>query len=298
VRSRSPWSRSGRYALLDAYCGAGSASAGYEAAGFQVVGVDIAPQPNYCANTGDNRVWADRVQFIQAEAISFIRNHGHEFDAIHASPPCQASSSMTKGNRARGWTDQHVDLIAETRDALMGTGRPWVLENVPGASMRRDLWLCAEMFPGPVGTGCVSTTTGPDGYRRYTAARLLRHRWFELHGFTSAQPSHLPHRGRVAGWRHGQRHDGPYLAVYGDGGGKGSLDEWRDAMDMPWAQTRHEISEAIPRTYTDRIGGDLHRAVAAEYRGCTVAELLHRWGPTLHPDPAAGQLALMGEVAA
>jgi DNA (cytosine-5)-methyltransferase 1 len=68
------------------------------------------------------------------------------------------------------------------------------------------------------------------------------------------QPEHIKHRGRVAGWRHGEKFDGPYFAVYGNGGGKGTLDEWRTAMDMPWAQTKLEIAEAIPPAYTEYLG--------------------------------------------
>jgi hypothetical protein len=66
----------------------------------------------------------------------------------------------------------------------------------------------------------------------------------------------------VAGWRHGQKFDGPYFAVYGNGGGKGSLEEWRTAMGMPWCQTKLEIAEAIPPRYTEYVGQQLLRATA------------------------------------
>lgn len=100
---------------------------GYSRAGFEVVGVDIAPQPRY------------PFAFKQAEAIEYVKAHGHEYDAIHASPPCQASSALTKGtNRGR----IYEDLIPQTRAALEATGRPYVIENVQGSGLRRDATLC------------------------------------------------------------------------------------------------------------------------------------------------------------
>lgn len=194
-------------------------------AGFDVVGVDINPQSNYCGDV-----------FFQGDALEFVAEHWRDFDAIHASPPCQASSALTKGNRKRdGWVDSHVDLIPETRRLLRSTGLPTVIENVQGAAVRRDLTLCGEMF----GLG------------------VIRHRYFELDRFTTIVPRHLPHRGRVAGWRHGEWFDGPYFAVYGDGGGKGTVAQWQAAMGMDWADARKEIAEAIPPAYSRFIGHQL-----------------------------------------
>ena len=89
--------------LLDLFCGAGGASAGYHRAGFDVVGVDINPQPNY------------PFEFHQADALDYLAGHGMGFDAIHASPPCQASTALTKGtNRGR----EYPQLIPATRALL------------------------------------------------------------------------------------------------------------------------------------------------------------------------------------
>lgn len=199
-------------------------------AGFDVVGVDINPQPNYCGDV-----------FFQGDALEFVAEHWRSFDAIHASPPCQASSALTKGNRRRdGWTDTHIDLIPETRRLLRATGLPTVIENVQGAAVRRDLTLCGEMF----GLG------------------VIRHRYFELDRWTADVPAHRPHRGRVAGWRHGEWFDGPYFAVYGDGGGKGSVAQWQTAMGMGWTDVRKEIAEAIPPAYSRFIGEQLYPLVA------------------------------------
>jgi hypothetical protein len=205
--------------LLDLFCGAGGCSVGYHHAGFDVIGVDNAPQPDY------------PFEFHQADAPDFLDAHGHEFDAVHASPPCQASAALTKGtNKGR----EYVQLIPQTRRLLRATGLPTILENVQGSDLRRDLTLCGEMF-------------GLD---------VIRHRYFEL-SFPAMQPAHLPHRGRVRGWRHGTYHDGPYVAVYGDGGGKGTVAEWQAAMGIDWTDDRKAIAEAIPPVYAEFVGGQL-----------------------------------------
>jgi DNA (cytosine-5)-methyltransferase 1 len=206
--------------LLDLFCCAGGAGMGYHRAGFDVIGVDINPQPDY------------PFFFIQADAIEFAANHGHKFAAGHASPPCQASSALTKGtNKGR----EYPQLIPATREALAATGIPHVIENVQGSDLRRDLTLCGEMFD----------------------LGVIRHRYFELHGFEVQPPEHKPHRGRVRGWRHGVYYDGPYVAVYGEGGGKGSVAEWQDAMGIDWTDDRKSIAEAIPPAYTEFIGRQL-----------------------------------------
>ena len=214
--------------LLDLFCGAGGAAMGYHRAGFEVVGVDIAPQPHY------------PFEFHQGDALDYLAAHWQEFDAIHASPPCQASTALTKGtNRGR----LYVNLIPATREMFAQIDAPTVIENVQGSDVRRDLTLCGEMF----GLG------------------VIRHRYFELGGWSAEQPRHRPHRGRVSGYRHGQWFDGPYVAVYGDGGGKGSVPEWQHAMGIDWTDVRKSIAEAIPPAYTEYVGRQLieHMEVAA-----------------------------------
>ena len=220
-----------RRLLLDAFCCRGGATRGYQDAGFHVVGVDVEDQPDYC---GDD--------FVRADAPTFIREHGHEFDAIHASPPCQDRIAITAGNRGRtGWTDDHVNLVPATRAALAAvrtvTGAPTVIECGVGPHLRRDLQLCGEMF----------------------ALAVIRHRDFEIDGADVPQPAHLPHRGRVAGMRHGQWFTGPYFAVYGSGGGKGTVAQWQTAMGIDWTADRRALAEAIPPAYTRHIGEHLAR---------------------------------------
>lgn len=208
--------------LLDLFCCAGGAGMGYHRAGFEVVGVDINPQPNY------------PFEFHQGDALEFLARHGHEFDAIHASPPCQASCTLIKGNQ-RATAGNHVNLIPNTRELLAQFDVPTVMENVQGSDLRRDLTLCGEMF----GLG------------------VIRHRYFEINGVDVVQPAHKPHRGRVAGYRHGEWFEGPYFAVYGDGGGKGTVAQWQQAMGIDWTNVRKEIAEAIPPSYAEFIGRQL-----------------------------------------
>jgi hypothetical protein len=211
--------------ILDLCCCAGGATAGYWDAGFDdVVGVDIAPQPNY----------PSEFEFIQADALEVLRDvqYVRTFDAVHASFPCQRFTALQAVNRNQ---DAWPDLIAPGRTLLDASGVPYVMENVQGAPLRRDLTLCGEMF----GLG------------------VIRHRYFELGGWTATQPIHKPHRGRVAGYRHGEWFDGPYFAVYGDGGGKGTVAQWQHAMRIDWTTDKHELAEAIPPAYTQYVGEQL-----------------------------------------
>lgn len=92
---------------------------------------------------------------------------------------------------------------------------------------------------------------------------VIRHRYFELGGWSTRNPTHITHRGRVAGYRHGQWFDGPYFAVYGDGGGKGTVAQWQYAMGIDWTADRREIAEAIPPAYTHFIGEQILETITA-----------------------------------
>ena len=122
--------------LLDLFCGAGGAGEGYRRAGFEVTGVDINPQPKYKAG-----------RFIQADALDYVAQYGWMYDAIHASPPCQSHSTITK---TAGTSGNHIDLIPQTRFWLQTLGLPYVIENVPGARkvLRNPVMLCGTMFDG------------------------------------------------------------------------------------------------------------------------------------------------------
>jgi hypothetical protein len=236
----------GRPLMLDLFCCGGGASVGYHKAGFDVLGVDLEDRKSYPFN------------FVKMDAIRFVNLFGHLFDAVAGSPPCQSSSALTKGtNKAKGWgkgTDEDnggwIDLIPATRgqfDLLNMQGIPTVIENVAGAHLRKDLTLCGTMF----------------------GLKVFRHRYFELGGFTAPQIEHEKpggrrrHYGSLKGWNHGKSNpDGEYYQVYGQGGQKGTVAEWQDAMGIPWLTERNELAEAIPPAYSAYIGAYLLEIVA------------------------------------
>ncbi len=225
----------GKPRLLDLFCKAGGAGKGYADAGFDVVGVDIEPQPRY------------PFKFIQADALTVPLDG---FDAIHASPPCQAYSATKTiwNNKAK-----HPDLLPETRRILEANGKPFVIENVPGAPMSCHLLLCGSMF------GLVTEKW-----------ELRRHRLFELGGFFFLGPDcqhNLPVLGVYGGHARDRRRT---MGVYGHGGGKRSkkgsqsatIETARELMGIDW-MTSAEISQAIPPAYTEYIGRQLMRIVRA-----------------------------------
>jgi DNA (cytosine-5)-methyltransferase 1 len=198
--------------LLDLFCCQGGASMGYHRAGFEVTGVDINPQPRY------------PFLFYKADAIEFVKKHGHKFDAIHASPPCQAHS---KAQRIQA--NEHPDLIEPTREALQASGRPWVIENVVGAPLLSPVELCGAMF----------------GLRTY------RHRLFET-SFTAETPEHPEHTAPLTKMGRPLK-AGEFMHIVGHFTG---TDQAREIMAMPWA-TREGLREAIPPAYTAYLGRQL-----------------------------------------
>lgn len=198
--------------LLDLFCCQGGASAGYVAAGFEVTGVDLEPQPRY------------PYEFVQGDALAFLIANGHEFDAVHASPPCQAH---TLAQRIQG--NAHPELISPTRQLLRALGVPFVIENVPGSPLEGPVELCGAMF----------------GLRTY------RHRLFEA-SFPLEGPPHPVHAGvtvkmgralRVGDWYHavGNFSNVPYV---------------RADLGVPW-MSRDGIRECIPPAYAEFVGKQL-----------------------------------------
>lgn len=202
--------------LLDLFCGAGGAAMGYHQAGFdEIVGIDIEPQPRY------------PFEFIQADALEYVAEHGDGFDVIHASPPCQAYSL----SRNNGYHKDAPRLIKPTRLALKRTGKVYVIENVYGAPLINPVQICGASF----GLG----VAGFD---------LNRHRFFESNIFMLSMPC--------------QHRRGQTIGVYGHGtntwhrkklGRCIAVAEMREAMGIDW-MTRAELSQAIPPAYTRWIG--------------------------------------------
>lgn len=229
-----PTGRPGRPRLLDLFACEGGAGAGYQRAGFDVVGVDL------------ERRFAKRYpgEFHQADAFTYLADHGHEFDAIHASPPCQG---YTRGNAGR--FTKWPKLIPQVRDALDATGLPYVIENVKdaGPEMRDPVTLCGCMFD--------LSTIDTDGIRIH----LQRPRLFESNvGIVPPRAcDHSAHEW-VAGSYGGARRD-KYEAKYVRKGGYVPRD--KDVVkallgvehDMTW----NGLFECIPPAYTEHIGRQL-----------------------------------------
>jgi DNA (cytosine-5)-methyltransferase 1 len=216
--------------LLDLFCGAGGAAVGYHRAGFDVVGVDIAPQPHY------------PFEFHQEDALTVLDDLAlgytgwAPFDAVHASPPCQAYSAM------RGPAGSVApDLIATVRSGLSAwrraSGLPYVIENVERSPLRNAVTLCGTMFDLPI----------------------RRHRLFELAPVTAALiPSCTCRNGVRDGRLVGQMLSGKVLPGRTPRHGY-TESQRRTAIGVPWMTTM-EARQAIPPAYTEFIGSQLLRA--------------------------------------
>lgn len=210
---------------MDLYCCAGGAGVGYSRAGFEVVGVDVEPQPRY------------PFAFVQADALKYAREHGRGFDAAHASPPCQFDTTMSAKHRGKGTlTDRRPDLIGPTRDVLVSLGIPYVIENVPGAmrKLRSPIRLTGEMF----GLG------------------VHRPRLFESSVFLmvpqspTRQENPIAVYGKMDGRRLWTRADGSELRA------PKTIAPAAEAMGIDWMEW-DELREAIPPAYTEFIGRQL-----------------------------------------
>jgi DNA (cytosine-5)-methyltransferase 1 len=205
--------------LLDLYCKAGGASKGYQLAGFEVVGVDIKKQKRY------------PYEFIQADCLELMKdmNFLRSFDVITASPPCQTHSITQHLRNAQGKSTDKVDLIPQTREALIASGKPYVIENVPGAPLINPIQMCGSYF----------------------GLKVRRHRRFE---------SNLP----IVGSPCDHKNQGKPVGVYGSmrdeipkgGHTAKSIEEAREAMGIDW-MIWGELVEAIPPIYTREIGMQL-----------------------------------------
>ena len=222
--------------IADLFCGAGGAAMGLSRAGFEVVGFDIAPQPHY------------PFAFVRQDALTVDLS---PFDAVWASPPCQAYSIM----RNLPWLrdKEYPRLIAPTRELLDLSGKPWIIENVMGAHLPAG-WLCGQMFGRP----------------------FYRHRAFETNWFW-LQPGHPKHTRVIShGYGLGSR---ARRIVYGEAEDRRGLATWpgrrgvpaglavteqaagvREAMDIDW-MVQEELRQAIPPAYSEYLGGELLKQI-------------------------------------
>lgn len=225
--------------LLDLFCCEGGAGVGYARAGWEVVGVDKEAR------------FAKRYpfEFYAGDALEFVRAHGHEFDAIHASPPCQA---YTRGNAGR--VTSWPKLIEPTREALEETCLPYIIENVRDAEsqLHDPTWLCGCMFD--------MHTTDTDG----VTIHLQRVRLFETNWhLSSPQPCDHSKHEWVAGAYGGARRD-KYEAKFVRRGGYVPPDKAvvKSLLGIEHDMTWNGLFECVPPTYTEYIGTRLREELS------------------------------------
>lgn len=212
------------FRLLDLFCGAGGAALGYYRAGFEVTGVDLHPQPRF----------PQFMTFVQGDAMEVLAGKGPvnpaDFDAVHASPPCQAYSDALK-HLASGYPE----LIEPVLEAFSGLEIPWVVENVPGSPLpprsnlfgEEGLLLCGSMF----------------------GLQVQRHRLFQM-SFPVDPPRLCDHSRKVM-----NPHNAGARKAWRKLLGEGVPIErtWREEMGVGWMNSE-EGREAIPPAYTQHIG--------------------------------------------
>lgn len=253
--------------VLDIGCRKGGGTVGWQRAGFHVIGIDIEPQPGY---PGDEFWQEDGLQVL--EEMIECPGVWPKPDLISQHWPCQDGNTATEGNRKRGIADAHEQFIPRARELSLKTGIPFLIEQPTSSRrglIRHDLVLCMDMFK-----------------RDLPPPWVQKHRSFELHGLTVPQPPHpdgpvrgpsmniggfpksAGHAGYLRGHRHGIERRGPeapYVAAYGDGGGKAKAWEIAHAMGIDWMTpegmtkaeekaARFDLCEAIPPAFTEYIG--------------------------------------------
>lgn len=219
--------------LLDLFCGAGGAAMGYHRAGFDVVGVDIVPQPNYPFA----HIEGDALLIMRALLDGYLGDSAlgelDDFDAIHASPPCQFKTAY---KRRSGHVKDSPNLIPATRELLERSGLPYVIENVEGAReyLRDPLRLCGSSFGLDVRRHRLFECSFPAN------ARYCEHYWQTPRFPPATNRKNLRSTVEVGVWRIPLRIQ-------------------QKAMGIDW-MTLEELSEAIPPAYTEYvIGHYLHR---------------------------------------
>jgi DNA (cytosine-5)-methyltransferase 1 len=227
--------------LLDLFCGAGGSAVGYYRAGFDVYGIDNKAQPHYPFPFLQMDALEAMDLLLRSEGLAFSNGETlylKDFDAYHASPPCQEYSI----SRNMLWVKGGEKLIPDIRQRLLNTGLPYIIENVPGAPLINPIELSGMSF----------------------GLKIIRRRLFELYGFDILLvPSpRIEINYRAAGYI-------PYH--HGTSIKRGHLPNiWtkarlQSAMDIDWMSLK-EITQAIPPAYTEYIGSWLIKVVRPNER--------------------------------
>ena len=230
--------------LLDLCSCAGVGADGYAAAGFEVV----------CLDNDPKALRHNPHHTIQGDALERLADRGfvRQFDAVHASFPCQGFSATRRLADAQGkGRGRAVDLLTPGVELLRRLDVPWVVENVPRSPVAR--------MPGAVML-CGSAW----------GLKVQRHRWFApspgltLTGSVCCHAEAFdldPTTGKPRPW-------GVYYAK-GDSipsGGRTCLtdEHAHECMGVerrvPW---RH-LCEGLPPVYTEHVGRQLRAALDGE----------------------------------
>lgn len=217
--------------LLDLFCCCGGISEGFARNGFECTGVDITDTHNY-----------KQGNFIHSDVFKLPMSFFDKFDLIHASPPCQGYVLTNKNNESEKYSS--IRFIDRIRDILLKTRKPFIIENVVGSPLRKDIMLCGEMF----------------------GLRVIRHRIFEINGFTVLQPPHIKHRLSIK--------DGTATAIYSGGINPGfwgnkekqveyrqkrkalkkpTVEDWKTSIDIDWVNDKKHLTQMIPPAYSEYI---------------------------------------------
>jgi DNA (cytosine-5)-methyltransferase 1 len=220
--------------LLDLFCKAGGAAVGYHRAGFEVLGVDIEPQPNY------------PFRFVRRDALEVLTDLDYDaVDAIHASPPCQSFTAYRR--RGSGVGDSHPNLIPQVREHLEAIGVPYVIENVVGAPLRDPITLCGSSFGLDVRRHRLFETNWP------CVGAPCNHAWQTPRFPPATNRPNLRRTVEVGAWRCS------HLAPA--------------AMGIDW-MSNDELSEAIPPAFTEFLGRQMAAYIRARHGAAYALEVL------------------------
>jgi DNA (cytosine-5)-methyltransferase 1 len=226
--------------LLDLFCGAGGAAVGYHRAGFEIVGVDLEPQPHYPFEF--HELDAMDVLYGLSKSAEWKRPAWMLFDAIHASPPCHDHANISGRNRKAAGPKGTGWMLSATIDLLGRLSLPWVVENVQTARMAPHVYrarLCGSSF-------------GLD---------VRRHRWFASNQALMVPPcAHYLQTPRFRSLDSRQATLAAVVGVHGHLNYAGEAELRRSAMGIDW-MTNDELSQAIPPAYTEFIGAQLLQAI-------------------------------------